>query len=502
MTGPVVETRTGKLLGRLEGDVFIFRGIPYAAPPTGPRRFQAPAPVPPWTGIRDAIEYGPSCPQMSARPAGWSQEPSLSEDCLYLNVWSSGITGDTRRPVMVWFHGGGFSIGSGSWPVYDGRALARRGDVVVVTVNHRLGIFGYLHLGELAGDEFVSSGDAGMLDLVAALSWVRDNIEAFGGDANNVMIFGESGGGAKVSTLLAMPAAAGLFHRAAVQSGPGLRVRQQKQATESAAQLLAGLQVDARDHGALAALSTEHLLDAQAKRGRMSFADFSPVLDGVTVADHPGAALSNGTAHDVPMIIGCNRDEATLFLAMNPSNSDLDALDEAGLRRRVAPYGKDADRVVDAYRAARPDASPRDLYVAMESDRMMRLPSIELAERKLTGGGTSVFMYLFCWAAGPLGSAHGYEIPFVFDNARPPVMPESPTRAALAAQMSDAWISFARGGEPSHEGLPRWPEYAPADRATMIFDAGECQLVADPFAEGRLAWQGSAIPTGISMAAR
>jgi para-nitrobenzyl esterase len=499
MDAPVVSTTAGNVRGAHDGASYAFRGIPYAAPPVGVLRFLAPASMTPWPGVRDAVSYGHSCPQPPERPAGWSPEPSLSEDCLYLNVWTPALADGIRRPVMVWFHGGGFSIGSGSWPVYDGAALARRGDVVVVTVNHRLGIYGYLHLGELAGSEYGSSGNAGMLDLVSALEWVRDNIASFGGDPQNVMIFGESGGGAKVSTLLTMPGASGLFHRAVVQSGPGLRVRAQKQATESAEQLLSGLGVDARDHAALAAVTTEHLLEAQTKRGRMSFSDFSPVLDGAAVTNHPGAALSDGSAHDVPMIVGCNRDEASLFLAMNPSNGDLTSLDEHGLKQRAAVYGKEAERLVRAYRDARPDAKPYDVLIAMESDRMLRVPSIELAERKLSRHKEPVFMYLFCWSAGPLGSAHGYEIPFVFDNARPPVMPESAERSALAAQMSQAWISFARNGDPSHDTLPPWPAYSLAKRATMIFDADDCHVALDPFTEGRLAWEGTGIATGITV---
>lgn len=496
---PNAKTAAGELRGRVDGDVLSFKGIPYAAPPTGPLRFRSPEPAPAWAGVVDAFEYGPSCPQSSARPQGWSQEPSLSEDCLYLNVWTPGLNRSARRPVMVWLHGGGFSIGSGSWPVYDGQALASRGDVVVVTVNHRLGIFGYLHLGDRAGSEYASSGNAGMLDLVAALRWVNENIAAFGGDPDNVTIFGESGGGAKVSTLLAMPAAAGLFHRAAIQSGPGLRVRAEDQATQSGEEIAVSLGCSAGDVGALQSLPSERLLEAQAKRGRMSFTDFSPVLDGIAVTDHPGQALSNGTASDVPIIVGSNRDEASLFLAMDPANADLASLDESGLMRRMSRYGDDGPRIAAEYRAARPDASPYDLYVAIESDRMMRAPSIELAERKLGGGTAPVFMYLFRWATGPLGSAHGYEIAFVFDNARPPVMHPSPSRAALAAQMSDAWISFARVGDPSHGGLPAWPAYSTAERATMIFDRDDCHVERDPCPEGRLAWAGTKVRTGMAL---
>jgi para-nitrobenzyl esterase len=447
--------------------------------------------------VRSALEYGASCPQLAGRPDGWAQEPSLSEDCLYLNVWTPSAAG-AGRPVMVWMHGGGYSLGSGSWPVYDGAALARRGDVVVVTLNHRLGIFGYLHLAEIAGPEFATSGNAGMLDLVAALEWVRDNIAAFGGDPSNVTIFGESGGGAKVSTLHAMPAARGLFQRAVIQSGPGLRVRSAAQATQSAKTAIEELGIDARDQAALAALTAEQLLDVQRKRGRRSMLEFSPVRDGIAVTGNPADVLANGSAPDVPLMIGCNRDEATLFLAADPAMSEPASLEGDGLSRRLAVLGEQADAVIAAYRAARPEATARDLLLAIESDRMMRIPSIELAERKISGGtSTPVFMYLFRWATGPLGSAHGFEIPFVFDNARPPIMKPSESRTELAGRMSDAWIAFARGGDPSHAGLPAWPAYSTDERATMIFDRGECHVEADPGADERRAWAHASAPVGM-----
>ena len=456
-----------------------------------------PAAVAPWSGARDALEYGPSCPQPSARPEGWSQEPLLSEDCLYLNIWTPAC--DARaRPVMVWLHGGGFSIGSGSWPVYDGTALTRRGDVVVVTVNHRLGIFGYLHLREIAGPDFASSGNAGMLDLVAALEWVRDNIASFGGDPSNVTIFGESGGGAKVTTLMAMPAARGLFHRAAVQSGPGLRSRVgHGEATELAKQVVAGLGADGDPVRGLQSATTEQLTAFHAKLGRSAVFAFSPVLDDVHLPEHPGDAIRAGRAADVPLIVGCNRDEATLFLQMDPGSDGIAVLDGDHVPPRLQGLGEHAKPIIETYRRTRPDASPRDLLVAIESDRMMRIPSIELAERKIAGGKAPVFMYLFCWAAGPLGSAHGYEIPFVFDNARPPVMPESVGRGELAARMSEAWLAFARTGAPDHEGIPHWPAYSLAGRATMIFDRTDVEVRDDPGGEERAAWQASGAPVGM-----
>ncbi len=493
---PVVETTAGKVRGQTQHGVDAFKGIPYAAPPIGELRFRSPAAVAPWPAVRDALDYGPSCPQPSSRPEGWSQEPSLSEDCLYLNVWAPSGDRSARRPVLVWFHGGGFSIGSGSWPVYDGAALARRGDAVVVTVNHRLGILGYLHLAEIGAADFAGSGNAGMLDLVAALEWVRDNIASFGGDPACVTIFGESGGGAKVSTLLAMPAARGLFHRAAIQSGPGLRAKLPEQAAETTTRIVADLGTG-DDVRALQSLSVERLREAQDKLGRNGAFAFSPVLDPVVLPSHPGHALKHGTAADVPVIVGTNRDEASLFLAMNSATQNGAELDDAGLLKRLSLLGGAAQPVIDAYRRTRPAASNRDLLVAIESDRMMRIPSIELAERKIAGTTTRVYMYLFRWASGPLGSAHGFEIAFVFDNVRPPVMKSSPGRDSLGAQMSEAWLAFARTGDPSHTGIQPWPAYTTGRRATMIFDRGASVVEDDPGASDRLAWEEVHVPTGV-----
>ena len=493
MTEARVETTAGPIRGELVDGVHVFKGVPYGAPTGGMGRWRPPTPPMPWTELRDATSFGPSCPQPSARPPGWAPEAVESEDCLVLNVWTAGLDGD-HRPVMVWFHGGEFAIGSGSWAVYEGTNLARRGDAVVITVNHRLGALGYLHLGELLGGDYASSGNVGMLDLVAALEWVRDNAARFGGDAGNVTIFGESGGGAKVSTLLAMPAAAGLFHRAVVQSGPSLRVQTEERATASATKLLAELGLSVEGSADLRAVPAEQIVAAQVavSPGGGAGMGFAPVLDGVAVTDHPGHALRDGTAPDVPLLIGCTRDEATLFLLGDPAFSDPARLDRAALERRLERYGlgEDGPRVLDAYRHNRPDDSLLDLYIAIVSDQMMRVPSIKMAELKLAGGTTPVFMYLFEWAAGPMRSGHGFELPFVFDNVGGDVLESSPSRQALAVEMSEAWLAFARHGDPAHEGLPEWPAYDLDDRATMIFDRDGSHLDLDPRGADRRAWDG------------
>ena len=473
MTDVLVSTSAGPLRGTAADGIAVFKGIPYAAPPVGERRFRPPAPVEPWTDVRDALAYGPSCPQPAQRPAGWSQEERESEDCLYLNVWTPDASDERRRPVMVWIHGGGYAIGSGSWPLYDGAALARRGDVVVVTVNHRLGPLGYLHLdGLVDGEEFAASGNNGMLDLVAVLEWVRDEISSFGGDPGNVTIFGESGGGAKVSVLLAMPAARGLFHRAAVQSGPGLRVTKPARATDLARKLLDELGA-ADDPSVLWSLPAERFVEAGAVVGRMGF---SPVLDGAVIPAHPGDALAEGTAADVPLLIGCNRDESAGMLPKD--------LDEDGLRARLAVYGEDrVDEILSVYRGLFPDASTVDLLSFVLTDSRMRYGSIRLAELKGKGTASPVFQYFFTYELGGR-AGHGYEIAFVFDN----LGHTSPSRTALAEQMSEAWLAFARDGDPGHPGMAKWPAFSPPERSTMVFGRDGGIIVDDPSGPARELW--------------
>ena len=492
MNEPIATTDAGRVRGVDLGGALAFKGLRYAAPPTGARRFLAPAPVEPWSDVFDASALGPSCPQPQTRPAGWTHETLEDEDCLRLNVWTPALDG--KRPVLVWFHGGGYTIGSGSWPVYDGAALTRRGDVVVITVNHRLGPLGYAHLADFGGKELAASGNAGMLDLLASLQWVQRNAASFGGDPSNVMIFGESGGGAKVSTLLAMPAAKGLFHRAVVQSGPGRYVLSAEQAKEQTQRFLKKLGI-AEGPGAVDALRklpASALVEASGGRDAMNTGGargFAPVLDGEVIPLHPAQALEGGAAPDVPLLIGTNFDEATMFLGADPALTDPSKLSFEDLPERLRMYGDRAAKLIAAYRKSRPEGTPLDILLAINTDAMMRVPSIKLAEKKLAGPGkTPVFMYLFCWSAGPLRSAHGFELAFMFDNVRAPVMHASPSREQLAERMSEAWLAFAKTGDPNHDGLPRWRPYDAATRATMIFDRGECELRDDPWGEERAAW--------------
>lgn len=476
MSAPIASSTAGQLRGeRLADGILAFKGVPYAAPPVGRLRFRPPQPVAPWDGVRDAVKLPPSCPQPTQRPAGWTQETETSEDCLYLNVWTPAIDGDgASRPVMVWIHGGGYAIGSGSWPLYDGANLARRGDAVVITVNHRLGPLGYLHLGDLVPDDpsLASSGNVGQLDLVAVLEWVRDNAGNFGGDAGNVTVFGESGGGAKISTLLAMPAGAGLFHRAIIQSGPGVRVGSTAGATKAARSFLDKVGVAADDLEALWSVPAEQLVAASADAGR---GGFRPVLDGLAVTAHPVEALAAGTAIDVPVMIGCNRDEGAGGL---PGE-----LDEDGLRRRLAAYGDEhVDEILATYRDAFPEASTIDILSYVLTDSRMRAGSIQLADAKAGGTASPVFQYFFTYQLGGR-AGHGYEIAFAFDN----LGSGAGARQRLADQMSEAWLAFARDGDPNHDGLPKWPAYSPPDRSTMVFGP-DTHVEDDPSAVTRDLW--------------
>lgn len=493
---PVARTGSGKLRGLIEPNgVLAFRGIPYADSPAGVHRFKPPRPVTPWSGIRDATAFGP----MSVQPdlaANLSKEvaeafdvagsqPAIGEDCQVLNVWTPALDGK-RRPVMVWIHGGGFTAGYGSVPERPftwGDKLAQLGDVVVVTLNHRLGALGYLYLAELGGKEYLDSGNAGMLDLIAALSWVKENIGEFGGDPRQVTLFGESGGGAKISNMMAMPAATGLFRRAIIQSGPGIRMIEPDYATELAGQTMTELGLGRSDIEALIAAPIGKIIDAQGRAHRKMIqtripglggrGGFAPVVDGRSLPVHPFSPVAAPGARGIDLIIGSTKDEAIVFLLGHPKFGKFDMADVAERFGNV--FGEHAEAAIAAYRSAFPVASPTDLIVAMESDDF-RIRQIALAERKRAAApDDALYMYEFAYETDLLGgvlkSMHALDVCFVFNTAeRSKLSGTRPERMAVAERMATAWTNFARSGDPNAAGSRTWPPYATDGSTVRIFD--------------------------------
>ena len=502
--GPTVATRYGKVEGRQEAGVQIFRGIPFAKPPVGELRFRAPEPPAPWSGVRSALEFGSSAPQPSMTlPLPGMDVGPMDEDCLTLNVYTPAADA-ARRPVLVWIHGGGFVIGSSCQPIYDGRPLSRRGDVVVVTVNYRLGPLGFLYLSELCPDLEDAIGNAGLRDQVAALEWVRDNIDRFGGDPLNVTVFGESAGGMSVGTLLGMPSARGLFSRAIPQSGAAHNVHTRDTATQVAEHFLDELGVPAGDAArTLRELPPARLLDTHnqtvLKLGTtLGLLPFQPMVDDDSLPRPPLEAVRAGDAAPVALLTGTTRDEWKLFGMLDPG---IAKLDEAGMRARLAHQVADPEALIEAYRGTRPGgaaATPPEIFFAIETDRVFRIPAIRLAEAQ-SAHQPATFMYRFDWATssmgGALGACHAVELPFVFGLVDRPegnlFVGGGPGAMPLSERVMGAWLAFAREGDPSHAGLPdgRWPAYRPDERGTMILGR-ECACELDPQSSERRAWQG------------
>ncbi len=464
----------------------------------------APADPAAWTGVRDALEYGHSAPQRdpaAAPPApeglsvSGSNLPAEGEDCLVLNVWTPAVNDGRKRPVMFWCHGGGFATGSGSSPDNDGTNLARRGDVVVVTINHRLNVLGFANFSEFSTD-FAASGDTGMMDIVQALKWVRTNITHFGGDPNTVMIFGQSGGGRKVETLLAMPSAKGLFHRATIESGAALQVTSHDLAIQNAERLLSKLGISKDNVHEVQRLPVDRVMAAYFAVVRespgvdQSIGGFAPTVDRKILPQHPFQPTASTVSADVPVMIGCTRTEMTLFSANDPAAFKLD---EGGLRSRIKDLlGAQSQPMIDLYRKLNAGATPSDIFFLISSDYRYGAPTMKIAERRAALGKGKVYLYYFTWETpvqgGRLKSPHTMEIPFAFDNAK---ISERLTGGgaeamALADKVSDAWIAFARTGNPNTPKLPHWPEFTAKDRETMVIN-NSSKVVNDPLKEQRLA---------------
>ena len=494
----VVRTNAGRVRGVVRDNVSAFWGIPYGASTSGAGRFMPPSKLEPWTDVRPAVELGPRSPQgpshLIPEVAAEDRREPASEDCLRLNLWTPGL-GSGRRPVMVWLHGGGYSQGSGGFTIYDGANLACRHDVVVVTVNHRLNVFGYLYLAELGGEKYANSSNVGMLDIVAALEWVRDNIAAFGGDPSNVTIFGQSGGGGKVSTLMAMPAAKGLFHRAIVESASAIRGLSKDEATSSAETFLAKLGLKSNQVDELQKLPVEKLVEAMGDEGAVGGGPglrLAPVVDGHSLPRNPFDPDAPEISATVPLLIGSVENEVA-FMRGTP----LDPMDDAALHVHIKQVLRGADddavdRLIDVYRKGRPNISNTDLYLILASDATFRAGVLTEAERKADQGTASVYMYYFTWKSpvrdGKLRTFHTLEIPFVFDNVdlATAMTGSGQDRYALEDKISSAWAGFARTGNPSHEGLPKWPPFNTKQRATMILD-NKCEVANDPNGEERQA---------------
>jgi len=485
--GPVANTASGKIRGTLENKVNAFRGIPYGAPTGGANRFMPPQKPEAWSGIKETTEWGPEAPQGPhteiPEVAATIPKQGISEDCLHLNVWTTGVDA-RKRPVMVWLHGGGFTSGSGSYTIYDGANMARRHDVVTVTVNHRLNSFGFLYLAEIGGAKYSDASNAGMLDVVAALEWVRDNIANFGGDPGNVTIFGQSGGAGKVSTLMAMPGAKGLFHRAIVQSGANLKGVAAEDATKTARTLMEKLGVTTAEE--LQQVAMEKLVDATLSTRGLRLA---PVLDGKTLPEGPFDPTAPAMSAEIPLLIGTTEFEVNFF-----PNTKLDPIDDAELHAAVKQATRtddaDADKLIATYRKGRPKASDIDLSQIIASDGF-RSGVITEAERK-SQQSAPVYMYYFTWKSpvhdGKLKAFHTLEIPFVLDNVDEgkSMTGSGADRYPLQDKMSGAWAAFARSGNPNHKGLPNWPKFNTTERATMVFD-NQCKVVNDPHSAERLA---------------
>jgi para-nitrobenzyl esterase len=519
---PVVSTTGGRVQGTVVDGAAAYLAIPYGAPPVGPLRFMPPKPAASWKGVRDATRWraiavqalnsnfegmgttsdaGP--PPVTHMPRSRADIMRLpqSEDCLSLDIWGAAPSGNARKPVMVWLHGGGYSFGSGSASIYAGANLARQGDVVVVCVNHRLNVFGYLHLGDLGGTSFGSSGNVGIQDIVLALNWVRDNISNFGGDPDNVTIFGQSGGGGKTSCLLAMPSAKGLFHKAIVMSGSTLRMQEREDATRYARALMAELGLALNDVAGLQRVDSRKLFDASTAAARKLTSSgqrggLSPVVDGVVLPRHPFDPAAPELSADIPMILGTVKDEAAMAFRQAPGIPN--ATDEEVMRAARAAAGAKAEDAITLYKTLRPSDANIYRIVDIQTQSGARKNAYVMAERKIQQGRAPVWVYVNTWQGPPARDQyrahHSIDLGPIFGNSRAEVWyPYTPEAAAMDRILPATWAAFAHTGDPNNVTIPYWPPYNLQDRPTMLLNIHSL-LVNDFEGEARAFW--ASIPQG------
>lgn len=486
----LVESSEGRYRGRVESGIHVFKGLRYGATTAGAGRFMPPRAPEAFAGVRDAFEYGDQAPQVRS---SLTVPGPISEDCLRINIWTPDASRARKRPVLLWFHGGGFEAGTGSSGLYDGTNMARRGDVVVCTINHRLNVFGHCDLSSVLGPEFAQSGNVGYLDLVAAMRWVRTNIAAFGGDPGNVMIYGQSGGGRKVTVCFAGQEAHGLFHKGVVQSGSHLVIQTPEQAARLSADLLKRLGIDPRNARALQDVPHEQVTQAQRQVIGAAGYRFEPVMDGKAFTAHPFVPRAPARTAKVPLMVGTAQHELAAQLGAVPG---IHEIDEAGLRTRLAaslPAG-DVDEAIAVFKASTPSGSYPEMFFKIMSWRAYIRNATLMAEARhaLNGADNPTWMYQVTWRSpvdgGRRFAQHSSDLPFMFDNVERGARFTGPPTAAtkvMADSMSEAWLAFARTGNPNHAGIPRWPSYDPKTRAVMQFDAPP-RLASDPFRTERV----------------
>ena len=496
----VVAVDSGKLEGTHENGKYVFRGVPYASPPVGLLRWMPPQPVEPWQGVRPAKNYG-SIPPQNEMPGGIIvKTPQVQdEDCLYLNIWTPGLD-DAKRPVMVWIHGGAFTMGSGTEDNTRDSSLVSRGDIVLVTINYRLGMLGFLNLKEVTGGKIPATGNEGLLDQIAALKWVKENIAAFGGDPDNVTAFGESAGGMSIGCLMAMPAAKGSFDKGILESGVGSTAGPLDEAVNTAQNTLKAAGIKGEDADALRGLSVKQLLDIEMKlRTDMAYTGeavritaTAPVIDFDVLPGIPTEVARGGSAKDIPTIIGTNLEEWKLFGAMQPG---IDKLDEAQVLERLKVYLPDEDvrELIKTYTETRQKrgepVNPWELLSAIQTDLMFHIPVLELVEAQ-RDNKQKVYNYLFTWKSpamgGFLGACHGLEIGFVFGMLEKLFHGTGPDAVKLSRTIQDAWLAFARTGDPGCDSIGDWPVYG-SNRATMML-GNPCRVQEMAYEEERSVW--------------